>query len=333
MKKYFTKFANMYKYLTGFTGSEDINNPHAGLLTLANTATALTSSQPDGMTSSEKNAPGDKSKTGKCDPTAITHANQTGSAATSAVSVPGDSIVTTTASQNSTTLSQSVTSIAPVVSTNQIGPVMAGAGGTTTSSMLPANQGPGNNAPTLIFQNGQLLLVPPAQAQAPPLMQQPISTDSQSQGEAGTQPSSSASTSTASIATGVPSQPAMPAGPGMRMPGIMGLPGSFPGQGQVLPNPTLGAQQQQQIVIGPNGQPMLIQNPNAPVFNNQSQPSTDSNTATMTTNNQLTGSQPPGANQNALGMPPQQSGPNQFPNALILPNGQVSNTISISSGC
>ena len=70
---------------------------------------------------------------------------------------------------------------------------------------------------------------------------------------------------------------------------------------------------------------MLLQNPNGPMFN-QSQTNNDAN-VTMGTSNQLPGSQPT-ANQNALGLSGQNSGPNQFPNALILPNGQVSHVIS-----
>ena len=113
--------------------------------------------------------------------------------------------------------------------------------------------------------------------------------------------------------------PNMTVGPGVRMPGIMGLPGTVPGQ--VLGNP-LGTQQQ--IVIGPNGQPMLLQNtqqsvPNTPLFS-QSQPNND--VSSLTTANQIPGG-PAGANQNVLGMSTQPTVPNQLPNALILPNGQV----------
>ena len=322
-----------------FAAPDDLNNPHAGLLTLANTATALTSSQPDNMTSSSlKTAYGDEStKPGKPqsrDPTTGSQDNQvvscsvqTGGAAISSVSsMAGDSVNTTMTSSASQNSSLPVNNTAPVVSTNQIGP---GIGGGTAPSLLPANQGSSSNGPTLIFQNGQLLLVP--QSGQVPGMMPPMNAESQAQTDAAQTSSSAPSNTpsngpsvlptTAAMASGVPSQSPMPAGPGMRMPGMMGLPGSVPGQ--VLPNQALGTQQQ--IVIGPNGQPMLLQNPNAPMFN-QSQTNNDANAAAMGTSNQLNGSQQPGANQNPLGLSTQSSGPNQLPNALILPNGQVRKT-------
>ena len=288
------------------------------------------------MTSSSLNTTSgnESTKAGKPlsrDPTTGSQENQVvscsvptgGAAGSSVVSMTSDSVNTTISSSASQNSTLPVNSTAPVVSTNQIGPVI---GGATGSSLLPANQGSSSNGPTLIFQNGQLLLVP--QSGQVPGMMGPVNADTQAQTDAA-QPSSSAPSNqssnappvlptTTAMASSVPSQPPMPAGPGMRMPGMMGLPGSVPGQ--VLPNQTLG--NQQQIVIGPNGQPMLLQNPNTPMFN-QSQTNNDSNAA-MGTSNQLRGSQQPGANQNPLGLSTQASGPNQLPNALILPNGQVS---------
>ena len=290
------------------------------------------------MTSSSmKTTSGDEStKPGKPqsrDPTTGNQDNQvvscsvpTGGAAISSVSsMAGDPVNTTMTSSGSQNSSLPVNNTAPV-STNQIGP---GICGTNAPPLLPANQGSSSNGPTLIFQNGQLLLV--LQSGQVPGMMPPMNAESQAQTDAA-QPSSSTPSNTpsngpsvlpttAAMASGVPSQTPMPAGSGMRMPGMMGLPGSVPGQ--VLPNQTLGTQQQ--IVIGPNGQPMLLQNPNAPMFN-QSQTNNDANAAAMGTSNQLTGSQQPGANQNPLGLSTQSSGPNQLPNALILPNGQVRKT-------
>ena len=294
------------------------------------------------MTSSSlKSASGDEStKPGKPqsrDPTTGSQDNQVvscsvpkgGAAISSVSSLARDSVNTTMTSSASQNSSLPVNNTAPVVSTNQIGP---GIGDGTAPSLLPDNQGSSSNGPTLIFQNGQLLLVP--QSGQVPGMMPPMNADTQVQTDAA-QPSSSAPSNTpsngpsvipttAAMASGVPSQPPMSAGPGMRMPGMMGFPGSVPGQ--VLPNQVLGTQQQ--IVIGPNGQPMLLQNPNAPMFN-QSQTNNDTNAAAVGTSNQLPRSQPPGTNQNPLGLSTQSSGPNQLPNALILPNGQVSNECDI----
>ena len=258
--------------------------------------------------------------------------------------------VTTTVTQvNSvTSVTQPLNTVAPIMPTNQIETEMgnaaaSGIGGVPPPpSLVPGSQG-APNGPTIIFQNGQLLLVPPSGQVPPPI--QSISTDGQSQVDGSRPASTSSNTSSVlpshntgsaitTMPSGVPSSiafnpnqinssqaPNMPAGPGMRMQGIMGLPGTM--SGQMLGNPALGGPQQQ-IVIGPNGQPMLLQNPqpgmpNAPMFS-QSQPSSD--VGGIATANQMAGG-PATANQNVLNMSTQPAVPNQLPNALILPNGQV----------
>ena len=333
------------------TGPDD---PHAGLLTLANTATALTSSQPDNMTSSQ----GDSQKTDSDGTVTKTTKSQSGetsssqdnssascSNVTSLSSTVNASGVTSSAEtqQSTTNVTQSPNTNAPIMSTNQLGPGLTNTVGSVTGPppLVPGSQA-ASSAPTLIQLNGQLLLVPPA---GQPASGQPGNTDNQSQ--EGSQPSitstgsntstvlpsMSTSSTTSSMPSGVPvsmginqsqmsttQTPNMAPGAGMRMPGIMGLPGSVPGQ--MLGNP-LGPQHQ--IVIGPNGQPMLLQNtqqtvPNTPMF---SQPQPSSDVSSLATTNQMSGG-PAGANQNMLGMSAQPTVPNQLPNALILPNGQVS---------
>ena len=286
------------------SGSEDLNNGHAGLLTLANTATAQLQSSKEKQ---EKDTTVSKATTvpGNTGPLPVSNSHSVASSVPQ-LGLSGSASGVTQTSGTSAQATQSVGTSTPIMSTNQ-GPVMAGNLSTAVPNFpsgaptsVVGSQGLANAS--FIMQNGQLILVPSAAAP-----QQPVNADGASQVET---PQTSKSSSVPSVLPGAVNAN-MPAGPGVRMPGIVGIPGAMPGQ--VMGN-------QPQIIVGPNGQQILLQNSqpnvgNAPMLNSQG-----SNDVTGGTgNNQM----PVGPIQNILGMSSQPAVANQLQKVLILPNGQV----------
>ncbi len=267
------------------------------------------------------------------------------------VSTISTSVVTSvgTNSTSLTTVTQSLNINTPIMSSMAGIQPMGGMGG---PGMIPPPQMIANQnammqqgGGTLMLQNGQLVLVPP------PHMQQPGPMISSAEGHVTPSAPSDPSTSVTSVnsmnlPSVVPSTmtpvnssstqlTSMPAGPGMKIPGLMGAQPFMtnPALGGVPGQPHMGIPQQ---IINVNGQQILVPATQAPGMLSGAQPligqSQPGDMPGMLGANQMP---PTSTNQGLVnmgnmganpgqGLTTQPQMPNQLPNALILPNGQVS---------
>ncbi len=268
------------------------------------------------------------------------------------VSTISTSVVTSVGTNSSslTTVTQSLNINTPIMSSMAgIQPMgaMGGAGMIPPPQMI-ANQNAmlQQGGGTLMLQNGQLVLVPPPHMQHGPMIS---SADGQVTSSAPNDPSSTSVTSVNSmnLPSVVPSSltpvnsnstqlTSMPAGPGMKIPGLMGAQPLIPNAplGGIPGQPPMGIPQQ---IINVNGQQILVPATQAPSMLGGAQPLIGQSQpgempAGMLGANQMP--PPTSANQGLVNMgnlPPNQGQglstqpqmPNQLPNALILPNGQV----------
>ncbi len=175
----------------------------------------------------------------------------------------------------------------------------------SASGVMPVSQGVNNPAaPVLLLQNGQLIMVPPQQ-----------------------QPTNDASGQTENK-TGVRANPGIPQGTGFASNPIPAPPqaANMPAGPGSVPGPVVGNQPLagQQVVLGPNGVPILVPNAQqnlgggAPVFS-QSQGNPSVSGAAQAS--EVPGAPVPPTNQNAFGVNATLALPNRV---LLLSDGRVS---------